>query len=79
MAKCDSTMQKLLSLAYALSAEKDQQRLLDQIITGCMELTNADGGTLYTLSDVDTNKLIIRVIHNTLSASTPNPLAGFEG
>jgi HD-GYP domain-containing protein (c-di-GMP phosphodiesterase class II) len=39
----------LNKVGVALSAEKDDKRLLEMILTGAMELTNADGGTLYLL------------------------------
>ena len=45
--------QRLLEISTALSAERDQDRLLEQILLRAMELTAADGGTLYTLGRND--------------------------
>ncbi|MGB0468735.1 MAG: HD domain-containing phosphohydrolase [Pontibacterium sp.] len=57
-------VQQLAQLAYALSAEKDHDRLLLQIVDGCISLSNADGGSLYTLSEEDPNELRFHVLHN---------------
>ncbi len=40
----------LNSIGIALSAEKDYSRLLEKILTSAMDLTHADGGTLYLVS-----------------------------
>lgn len=39
----------LNKIGVALSAEKDDKQLLEMILSGAMELTNADGGTIYLL------------------------------
>jgi HD-GYP domain-containing protein (c-di-GMP phosphodiesterase class II) len=44
-------LERLNSIGIALSAEPDSQRLLEIILLGAQELTNADGGTLYTVTD----------------------------
>ena len=51
-------MNKLLSkiallneIGIALSSEKNNQRVLEIILNGAKKLTNADGGTIYTLTD----------------------------
>ena len=44
--------QKLIELGIALSAERDHDRLMEMILLGAKELSNADGGTLY-LKDED--------------------------
>ncbi len=67
------TVQQLAQLAYALSAEKDHDRLLEQIIAGCISLSNADGGSLYTVSDTDPNELEFRVLHNRSLALAQKP------
>jgi len=41
-------LKRLNNIGVALSLEKDNQRLLEQILQAAKELTNADGGTLYT-------------------------------
>lgn len=44
-------VKKLSEIGLALSAQKDLDRLLEQIIQEARHLTNADGGTLYLLDE----------------------------
>ena len=44
-------LERLNSIGVALSAERNNQRLLEMILLGAQEITNADGGTLYTITD----------------------------
>ncbi|GAB6051517.1 hypothetical protein JCM17960_03370 [Magnetospira thiophila] len=44
---------KLVELGIGLSAEKDVNKLMELILIGAKELTNADGGTLYIRTDDD--------------------------
>ena len=44
-------LDRLNSIGVALSAEHDNNRLLEIILLGAKELTNADGGTLYTVTE----------------------------
>ncbi len=44
-------LDRLNSIGVALSAERDNNRLLEIILLSAKELTNADGGTLYTVTD----------------------------
>ncbi|MGB7816132.1 MAG: HD domain-containing phosphohydrolase [Methylotenera sp.] len=44
-------LERLHSIGVALSAERDNNRLLEIILLGAKELTNADGGTLYTVTE----------------------------
>lgn len=44
-------LERLNSIGVALSAEPDNQRLLEMILLGAQEITNADGGTLYTIHE----------------------------
>ncbi len=44
-------LDRLNSIGVALSAERDNKRLLEIILLGAKELTNADGGTLYTVTE----------------------------
>ena len=53
----------LISIAQALSAETNLDRLFEMIVEQAMELANADAGTLYQLSD-DKKELIFRVVQN---------------
>ena len=56
-------LDRLNSIGVALSAEHDNNRLLEIILLGAIELTNADGGTLYTVTEQDTLKFeILRTI-----------------
>ena len=57
-------VEQLADLTGALTLEKDHVKLLDRIILGCMQLTNADGGTLYTISDDAPNELQFTILHN---------------
>ena len=52
-------LDRLNSIGVALSAEHDNDRLLETILLGAKELTNADGGTLYTVTEEDTLKFEI--------------------
>jgi HD-GYP domain-containing protein (c-di-GMP phosphodiesterase class II) len=44
-------LERLNTIGVALSAEHDNKRLLEMILLGAKEITNADGGTLYTVTD----------------------------
>lgn len=44
-------LERLNTIGVALSAERDNNRLLESILFGAIEITNADGGTLYTVAD----------------------------
>lgn len=44
------TIKKLIEIGTALSAETDKQKLLQKILERAKELTDADGGTLYTIT-----------------------------
>jgi HD-GYP domain-containing protein (c-di-GMP phosphodiesterase class II) len=55
---CMSEQQELLrrldrlnAIGVALSAERDTSRLMEIILLGAKEITNADGGTLYSVTD----------------------------
>lgn len=45
---------RLNEIGIALSSEKDLPHLLERILHGAKELTNADGGSLYRVTDKDT-------------------------
>ena len=42
---------RLIELGIALSAERNHNQLMEKILLGAKELTNADGGTLYLVSE----------------------------
>jgi len=44
-------IERLNRIGVALSAERDNAKLLEMILLGAKEITNADGGTLYTVTD----------------------------
>ena len=46
--------EKLIDLEIALSAEHDHDRLTERILMEAVDLTNADGGTLYLRGEDDT-------------------------
>ena len=49
-------MERLVQIGIALSAEKDIDRLLEMILDGSKEITHADGGTIYIVTDEKTLK-----------------------
>ena len=53
-------LDRLNSIGVALSAERDSRRLLEVILLGAKELTNADGGTLYLVTE--DNKLKFEIL-----------------
>lgn len=54
-----SALKWLIDLGIALSAERNSARLLERIVLGAKELTNADGGTLYLRTPNDTLRFVI--------------------
>ncbi|MEO8417890.1 MAG: HD domain-containing phosphohydrolase [Methylophilaceae bacterium] len=44
-------LERLNAIGVALSAERDNNQLLEIILLGAKEITNADGGTLYTITE----------------------------
>src|SRR5579859_5268814 len=54
---------RLIDLGIALSAERHHNRLMELILSGAKELTNADGGTLY-LYDADEKALKFAIVLN---------------
>ena len=66
-------VRKLSEVGIALSAEKDNERLMELILRSAKELTNADGGTLYTRSG---NELVFEIM---LTESLNIRLGGTSG
>ncbi len=54
---------RLIELGIALSAERRFTRLMEMILRGAKELTNADGGTIYLVSD-DGRELTFAIVLN---------------
>ncbi len=52
-------IEKLTEVGIALSTEHDTQRLLEQILLGAKAITNADGGTLYSVQEDGTVRMEI--------------------
>lgn len=60
MDKMISKIEMLNDIGIALSSEHNSQRILELILQGAKKLTNADGGTLYTLNDND--ELVFEIV-----------------
>ncbi|NOS98043.1 MAG: GAF domain-containing protein [Methylotenera sp.] len=56
-------LERLNSIGIALSAERDNNRLLEMILFGAKEITNSDSGTLYTLT-ADKQYLKFEILSN---------------
>lgn len=56
-------MERVLQTGISLSTEKDRNKLLDLIITEAMEISHADGGTLYIYSEEE-NCLYFKIMRN---------------
>lgn len=52
-------LEKLLDIGIALSSEMDPDLLLEKILQGAKSITNADGGTIYKISD---NTIVMDVV-----------------
>lgn len=66
-------VRKLSEVGVALSAERDSTRLMELILRSAKELTNADGGTLYTRNE---NELVFEIM---LTDSLGTYLGGASG
>lgn len=56
-------IRRLMRIGTALSAERNIGRLLEMILEEARKFTNADGGTLYIMSD-DETELQFAIVHN---------------
>ncbi len=54
---------RLIELGIALSAQRNHNKLMEMILVGAKEMTNADGGTLY-LHDSDKRELRFEIMLN---------------
>ncbi len=61
----EAPRERLVELAIALSAERNLRRLLERFVTEAQHLTNAEGGTLYLLSE-DRRRLHLAILRNTV-------------
>lgn len=57
-----AAFKKIIDLGIALSAERNHDRLLESILLGAKDITNADGGTVYLRTDED--RLAFAIIRN---------------
>jgi HD-GYP domain-containing protein (c-di-GMP phosphodiesterase class II) len=62
-------LNKLNEIGIALSAERDMGRLLEQILSGAMVISNADAGTIYIVED--DQRLTFEVLANNSLAIVP--------
>jgi len=53
---------RLIELGIAMSSEQDSDKLMEMVLLGAKELTNADGGTLYILNEEQ--KLQFQIVRN---------------
>ncbi|MDO9051930.1 MAG: HD domain-containing phosphohydrolase [Methylotenera sp.] len=70
-------LERLNAIGVALSAERDNSRLLEMILLGAQEITNADGGTLYTITDDKHLKFEImsnKTLNISLGGTTDKPI-----
>ena len=68
----------LSAVGIALSAEKNKDRLMELILRSARELTNADGGTLYSVSDQRNLEFEIVFSHSLgihMGGSSGNPIS----
>lgn len=54
-------IRKLTEIGIALSAEKDTTRLIESILIGAKELSNADAGSLYSVIEDDQGNKVIKI------------------
>ncbi|HUA55974.1 MAG TPA: HD domain-containing phosphohydrolase [Candidatus Sulfotelmatobacter sp.] len=57
-----AAFKKIIDLGIALSAERNHDRLLESILLGAKDISNADGGTIYLRTDED--RLAFAIIRN---------------
>ena len=62
MNRIEDRLRDFADISLSMSAEKDRSRLLMKIVTAAMDMTNADGGTIY--DRIDKDNLAVEVILN---------------
>lgn len=68
-------LRRLAQIGVALSAEKDIDRLLEKILTESRIITRADGGTLYLMSDNESELEFAFVQNESLGLSMGNAVS----
>ncbi len=71
-------LERLNAIGIALSAERDNQRLLEMILLGAQEITNADGGTIYIMHE-DQRHLQFGIMRNNSLQLAAGGTTGQEG
>ncbi len=68
---------KILEMSLALTSEQDYDEILKKIITGAMELTNCEGGTLYLYKNDSLEFMVMRNVDPEVErrGGTVSPLA----
>ena len=72
-----SNISDLVAIGTALSAEHDNKRVLELILSQARRFTHADGGTLYLITD-DQRELVFHVLHNETLNSFQGGTSGNE-
>jgi HD-GYP domain-containing protein (c-di-GMP phosphodiesterase class II) len=70
-------LQRLNVIGIALSAEQDINRLLEMILQNAMDITNADGGSLYLVTEdrrLRFEIMVCRSLAITMGGTTGNPI-----
>ncbi|VAW83686.1 Chemotactic transducer-related protein [hydrothermal vent metagenome] len=69
-------LEQLNEIGIALSAEKNQRKLLEKILVSAQSITNADGGTLYLVENKQLKFEIVRTESQdvALGGTTNNPI-----
>lgn len=60
--QASSILQEVLNVSVALSSERNTKKLLESILLAAKKLTNADGGTIYSVNDK--NELVFDTLFN---------------
>jgi len=70
-------LQMLVEMGVAMAAEQDEARLMESILLGAKDLTNADGGTLYRRDGDDLSFEIVRndTLNIALGGTTGAPIS----
>lgn len=55
-------LEQLIEIGISLSSEMDTAKLLEKILAGAIQITHADGGTLYRIYD---NAIRMEIVHST--------------
>ncbi len=62
LSETQGKLARLVDLGIAMSSERDVNKLMEMVLLGAKELTNADGGTIYSVADDGT--LHFQIVRN---------------